>query len=228
LKEAFNRDFWLEDRGWFALGLDADKRAIDALANNMGHCLWTGIVDADKAPAVAERLLSPELFSGWGIRTLSTAMRAHNPVSYHNGSVWPHDSALCAACLMRYEFVDEALRVIEGLLGAAEAGGGRLPELFAGFSRSEFSTPAAYPTSCSPQAWAAATPHLILRLLLRLAPGASHHRLWIAPALPPSVGRLRVEGIDVAGQKLTIDVEEDRCEISGAGPLRVNTAPRAF
>jgi glycogen debranching enzyme len=180
LKEAFNRDFWLEDRGWFALGLDADKRAIDALASNMGHCLWTGIVDADKAPAVAERLLSPELFSGWGIRTLSTAIRSHNPVSYHNGSVWPHDSALCAAGPMRYGFVDEALRVIEGLLGAAEAGGGRLPELFAGFSRSEFSSPAAYPTSCSPQAWAAATPHLILRLLLRLEP------LGLAP---PTVDR---------------------------------------
>ena len=91
LKAAFNRDFWLDERGWFALGLDAVKHPIDALASNMGHCLWTGIVDDDKAPAVAERLLSPELFSGWGIRTLATSMPAYNPVSYHNGSVWPHD-----------------------------------------------------------------------------------------------------------------------------------------
>ena len=97
LKESFNRDFWIEDRAWFAIGLDGDKRPIDALASNMGHCLWTGIVDDDKAARVAERLLSPQLFSGWGIRTLATSMSAYNPVSYHNGSVWPHDTALCAA-----------------------------------------------------------------------------------------------------------------------------------
>jgi glycogen debranching enzyme len=226
LKEAFNRDFWLEDRGWFALGLDADKVPIDALASNMGHCLWTGIVEEEKAPAVADRLLSPDLFSGWGVRTLGTSMRAYNPVSYHNGSVWPHDNALCAAGLMRYGLVEEALRVIEGLLGVAGATGGRLPELFAGFSRSELPTPVAYPTSCVPQAWAAATAHLILRLLLRLDPSAPHNQLWIAPALPASIARLRVEALDIAGQTITIDVEADRCEITGAGPLMVNTAPR--
>ncbi|MDQ3756693.1 MAG: amylo-alpha-1,6-glucosidase, partial [Actinomycetota bacterium] len=96
LKAAFNRDFWLEDRGWFAMGLDADKRPIDALASNMGHCLWTGIVDSDKAPLVAERLLSNEMFSGWGIRTLGSSMAGYNPISYHCGSVWPHDNALIA------------------------------------------------------------------------------------------------------------------------------------
>jgi glycogen debranching enzyme len=226
LKEAFNRDFWLEDRGWFALGLDADKGPIDALASNMGHCLWTGIVDDDKAPLVAERLLSPELFSGWGIRTLATSMRAYNPVSYHNGSVWPHDSALCAAGLMRYRFVDEALRVIDGLLDASAAGGGRLPELFAGLSRPEMPTPVAYPTSCAPQAWASAATLQILRLLLRLDPAAPHRQVWVAPVLPAGVARLRVDGIDIAGQQVTVDVDADRCEISGAGPLRINTAPR--
>jgi glycogen debranching enzyme len=226
LREAFNRDFWLEDRGWFALGLDAAKRPIDALASNMGHCLWTGIVDAEKAPLVAERLLSPELFSGWGVRTLATSMPAYNPVSYHNGSVWPHDNALCVAGLMRYGLVDEALRIIEGLLAVAEATRGRLPELFAGFSRSELPTPAPYPTSCVPQAWAAASAHLVLRLLLRLDPWAPHNQLWVAPALPASIGRLRVEGIDIAGQKVTVDVEGDHCEITGAGPLVVNTGPR--
>jgi glycogen debranching enzyme len=226
LKAAFNRDFWLDELGWFALGLDADKRPIDALASNMGHCLWAGIVDDDKAPLVAERLLSPEVFSGWGTRTLATTMRAYNPVSYHNGSVWPHDSALCAAGLMRYGFVDEALRVIEGLLDASFAGGWRLPELFAGLSRSEVPSPVAYPTSCAPQAWASAATLQILRLLLRLDPAAPHGEVWAAPVLPPGVSRLRVEGIDIAGQKLTVDADADRCEISGAGPLRINTAPR--
>ena len=97
LRAAFNRDFWLPDQGWFALGLDRDKRAIDSLASNMGHCLWTGIVDEDKAAAVAEHLLSPEMFTGWGVRTLASSMAAYNPMSYHNGSVWPHDNALIAA-----------------------------------------------------------------------------------------------------------------------------------
>jgi glycogen debranching enzyme len=226
LKAAFNRDFWLEELGWFALGLDGGKRPIDALASNMGHCLWTGIVDADKAAAVAQRLVSPELFSGWGVRTLAASMRAYNPVSYHNGSVWPHDNALCAAGLMRYGFVDEAHQLIEGLLAVARSRGGRLPELFAGLPRSELSVPAAYPTSCEPQAWAAASAYLVLRLLVRLDPWAPHGQVWVAPVLPASVGRLRVEGIDVAGQQLTIEVEADRCEIGGLGPLTVNTAPR--
>jgi glycogen debranching enzyme len=226
LKEAFNRDFWLPEPRGYALGLDADKRPVDALASNMGHCLWTGIVDDDNAPAVAEQLLSPDLFSGWGIRTLSTSMRAYNPVSYHNGSVWPHDSALCAAGLMRYGFVDQALQVIDGLLDASASSGGRLPELFAGLTRSDMPTPVAYPTSCTPQAWASAATLQILRLLLRLDPATPHGQVWVAPVLPARVGRLRVDGIDIAGHKLTVDVEADRCEISGAGPLRINVTPR--
>src|SRR5690606_20071339 len=110
-----------------ALGLDADKRPIDSLASNMGHCLWTGIVDDDKAAAVARHLAGPELNSGWGVRTLAASMPAYNPVSYHRGSVWPHDTALSAAGLMRYGFVAEAHRLIDGLLGVAGATGGRLP-----------------------------------------------------------------------------------------------------
>jgi glycogen debranching enzyme len=226
LKAAFNRDFWLDDRGWFAIGLDADKRPIDALASNMGHCLWTGIVDADKATIVAERLLSPLMFSGWGIRTLATSMTGYNPVSYHNGSVWPHDSALCAAGLMRYGFVEEAHRVMEGLLAVASVNGGRLPELFAGFARQDISVPAAYPTSCVPQAWAAAAPLLLLRAMLRLDPAAVENRLWIAPVLPPSIRRCRIEGIDVAGRRISVDVDDETCEVTGADGLHVSASPR--
>ena len=125
LYERFNEDFWLDEHGWYALGLDADKQPIDVLASNMGHCLWTGIVDPEKAPLVVERLMSPEMFSGWGIRTLATKMTGFNPVRYHNGSVWPHDNALIAAGLMRYGFVDEAQRVIKAQLDVAAVYDGR-------------------------------------------------------------------------------------------------------
>ena len=115
-------------------------------------------MDEDKAPLVAERLMSPEMFSGWGVRTLASDMGAYNPASYHNGSVWPHDNAIIAAGLMRYGFVEEAQRISTALLDAAEYSEGRLPELFCGFDREHFAAPVPYPTACSPQAWAATTP----------------------------------------------------------------------
>ena len=192
LKRAFNEKFWLPDRGWYALGLDADKRPIDSLASNIGHCLWTGIVDDDKAPSVAAQLLSPEMFSGWGIRTLATSMGAYNPMSYHNGSVWPHDNALCAAGLMRYGFVDHAQRVAVAILDAATHFQHRLPELFCGFPREMFAEPVPYPTSCSPQAWAAATPLHLLRTLLRFDPQVPTGRLWCDPAIPSRYLPLRI------------------------------------
>jgi glycogen debranching enzyme len=225
LRRRFNEDFWLEEHGWYALGLDADKRPIDGLASNVGHCLWTGIVDPDRAALVAERLMSDEMFSGWGVRTLGTSMAAYNPVSYHNGSVWPHDNALCAAGLARYGYVEEAARVIGAQLDVAAAHHGRLPELFAGFERGHPPSPAAYPASCSPQAWAAAAPLLWLRTLLRLDPWAPHGQVWIHPELPSWLGRLRVEGIAIAGQRLTVSVEGGRVEVGGAGPLEI--VPRA-
>src|SRR5438270_6257511 len=131
------------------MGLDADKKPLDALASNMGHCLWTGIVDEDKAEAVAKCLLGPELFSGWGIRTLASSMTGFNPMSYHVGSVWPHDNAIIAAGLMRYGFVDESHRVILAMLDAARFQGFRLPELFSGLGRDDVPFPVAYPSSCS-------------------------------------------------------------------------------
>ncbi len=167
-----------------AMGLDRDKKPIDALTSNMGHCLWTGILDADKADAVARKLLSPDLFSGWGVRTLAASMVGYNPISYHCGSVWPHDNAIVAAGLMRYGYVREAQRVIMAVLDAAVAQGGRLPELFSGLERMELPMVVAYPTSCSPQAWAAASPLLMLRTLLRLDPWVPRGKVWLHPALP--------------------------------------------
>jgi glycogen debranching enzyme len=209
LKAAFNRDFWLEDRQWFAMGLDADKQPIDALASNMGHCLWTGIVDEDKAAAVARHLVSPAMFSGWGIRTLASSMPGFNPVSYHCGSVWPHDSAIIAAGLARYGFVEESQRVITALFDAGEASGGRLPELFTGLERGALPVPVPYPTSCSPQAWAAASPLLCLRTLLRFDPWVPYGKTWLSPQVPESIGELRVEGIPLAGSRVDVEVSAD-------------------
>lgn len=171
---AFNEQFWIPERGYYAVALDANKRQVDACASNMGHCLRLGLIDDDKAPLVAERLMSPEMFSGWGVRTLASNMGAYNPVSYHNGSVWPHDNAIIAAGLMRYGFTEEAQRISTALLEAAEYSGGRLPELFCGFSRDHFAEPVPYPTACSPQAWAATTPILLVTSLMRYDAHISH------------------------------------------------------
>lgn len=215
LKAEFNERFFLPDRGWYAVGLDGDKRPIDALASNMGHCLWTGIVDKDKAGRVVERLMAADMDTGWGIRTLASTMGAYNPVSYHNGSVWPHDNALIAAGLMRYGFVEEARRVAVGLIDAAEFFGGRLPELFCGFDRSEYPEPVPYPTSCSPQAWAAATPVQLLRVLLRFDPSLPKRRVSIDPALPVAFGDLRITDVPLGDARITIDVRHSELHVSG-------------
>jgi glycogen debranching enzyme len=209
LKRAFNEAFWLSDRGWFAVGLDRNKRPIDALTSNIGHCLWSGIVDDDKAAAVADHLLSDDMFSGWGIRTLAKSMTAYNPMSYHNGSVWPHDNAICVSGLVRYGFVEEGKRVAEALVAAAAHFDHRLPELFCGFDRPDFDLPVPYPAACAPQAWAAAAPVHLLRSLLRFDPRASTRELWCAPDMPAPYLPLTVDGLRLAGMPLTIDVLHD-------------------
>ena len=215
LKTAFNRDFWVDELGWFAMGLDRDKRPIDGLASNIGHCLWTGIVDPEKAAAVVHRLMSPEMFSGWGVRTLATSMSGYNPLSYHCGSVWPHDNAIVAAGLVRYGFMEEAQRLVMAQLDAAVSEGGRLPELFSGIDRSELPTVVSYPTSCSPQAWASAAPLLLLRSLLRFDPWIPHKKVWLAPALPESISELRVGRIPLAGVRVSIEVSGGNTKIEG-------------
>jgi glycogen debranching enzyme len=215
LRHDFNETFWLPDKGYFALGLDGDKRPIDGLGSNQGHCLWTGIVDRDKATAVAEHLVSRPMFTGFGIRTLATTAGAYNPMSYHNGSVWPHDNAICAAGLMRYGFVPQAQQVATGILEAADRFGHRLPELFCGFDRGDFAAPVGYPTSCSPQAWAAAAPFLLLRTLLRLDPAVPSGRVWCAPALPARMLPLRVDGLHIADGMASVEVSRRGWRVEG-------------
>ncbi|NJP25333.1 amylo-alpha-1,6-glucosidase [Microbispora sp. SCL1-1] len=228
LRRMFNELFWLPERGCYAIGLDREGRPIDSVASNMGHCLWTGIVDEDKAEYVAWHLLSEEMFTGFGVRTLASSMGAYNPMSYHNGSVWPHDNALIVSGLMRYGFVAEAQRVAMGLLDAAEAFGGRLPELFCGFGRKEFPVPVPYPTSCSPQAWAAASPVQIMRALLRFDPWIPHGRLWVAPVLPEKFGELRITGLPLAGGRVNLVVwSSGETKVSGLPPeIEVRCEPR--
>ncbi|WP_028266063.1 amylo-alpha-1,6-glucosidase [Arthrobacter sp. MA-N2] len=206
LKKRFNEQFWMPDRGYYAIALDGKKQPVDACASNMGHCLWLGLVDEDKAPHVAERLMSPEMFSGWGVRTLATDMGAYNPASYHNGSVWPHDNAIIATGLLRYGFVSEAQRISTALFEAAECFQGRLPELFCGLSRDQFSAPVPYPTACSPQAWAATTPIQLVTNLMRYDTHVSRGELWMDPVLPSSYGNLHISNAPLAGGRVTIDI----------------------
>ncbi|MCA4132530.1 glycogen debranching N-terminal domain-containing protein [Arthrobacter sp. M4] len=215
LKQRFNEEFWLPDRGYYAVALDRRKRQVDACASNMGHCLWTGIVDEEKAPLVVERLMSPEMFSGWGVRTLASDMGAYNPASYHNGSVWPHDNAIITLGLMRYGFVEQAQRIATALLEAAEHSGGRLPELFCGIERGHLDSPVPYPTACSPQAWAATTPIHLLTSLMRYDAHVSQGGLWMDPVLPESYGSLHITNAPLAGGRITIDVAGSSSSVQG-------------
>ena len=216
LKTAFNERFWLEDRGYYAVGLDKDKRPIDALTSNIGHCLWSGIIDEDKAKRTVGHLCGPEMFTGWGIRTLASSMGRFNPVSYHNGSVWPHDTSICAAGLARYGFLEQAKAVTVGLFEAAEAFGGRLPELFCGFDRETFPIPVPYPASCSPQAWASASPFLLLRsTLLHLRPSLPDGTVACAASIPEAFGTLSVENMYLAGARLAIEATGNEVKVSG-------------
>jgi glycogen debranching enzyme len=215
LKAEFNQWFWMPDLNAFAIALDGAKQQVDAITSNMGHCLWTGIVDDEKAPAVAAHLVGPALNSGFGIRTLATDMGAFNPMSYHNGSVWPHDTAICVAGLAHYGYMAEAQQISLGLLDAAGHFGSRLPELFCGFDRSEFGSPVPYPTSCSPQAWSAAAPRLILRSLLRLDPDLPHNQVTLDPALPARLHPMRLENLPLGGARLDITVRADGVDVDG-------------
>src|SRR5439155_23386294 len=171
LRERFDEAYWVERRGgYYALALDGEKRRVDSLCSNLGHLLWSGIVPSPRVDAVVDRLMGDELWSGWGVRTMSTGDAAYNPLSYHNGTVWPHDNSLIAWGLARYARWPEAQRIVRTMLAAAGHFEFELPEVFAGLPRQETSFPIAYPTAARPQAWAAGTPVLLLQLLLGLQP----------------------------------------------------------
>jgi glycogen debranching enzyme len=197
LKRRFNRDFWVKERRHFALALDSDKRQVDALTSNTGQLLWSGIVDQSRAAAVVRRLMRDDMFSGWGLRTMSSADAGYNPLEYHNGTVWPHDTAIVAEGMRRYGFHDEAGQLCHALLDAATAFSHQLPEVFAGFARDKTNVPIEYPGALKPQSWAAASPLLALRTLLGL--DVVDGRLRARPHLPPDLGKVRLRRIRVRG-----------------------------
>ena len=198
LKRRFNRDFWVKGRGHFALALDGEKNQVDSLTSNAGHLLWSGIVDERRAAAVVRRLMRPDVFSGWGVRTMSSEDGGYNPLKYHNGTVWPHDTAICAEGMRRYGFRDEAGDVCEALLEAAEKFSNQLPEVFAGFPRDDSDVPVEYPAALKPQSWAASAPLLALRTLLGL--DVVDGKLRSDPHVPEKLGELRLRNVGYRGR----------------------------
>jgi glycogen debranching enzyme len=203
LRRRFDEAFWVDERdGYYALALDREKCRVDALCSNIGHLLWSGIVPEARAAVIAEQLRSPELASGWGVRTMSTSDRAFNPLVYHRGTVWPHDTSIAAWGLSRYGFWDDGRALVRALFEAAQWFEWSLPEVFAGFSRLETPFPIAYPTAARPQAWAAGAPVLCLQLLLgiRPDPAARLLRSDAPPDFPGWAGELELRGISAFGE----------------------------
>jgi glycogen debranching enzyme len=204
LRVRFNEDFWIDARGgYYALGLDGDKRPIDSMTSDIGHLLWSGIVPDDRAGIVVAQLMSDQLFSGWGVRTLATTDKAYSPIGYHRGTVWPHDNSLIIMGMTRYGYRDEANRLSMALIDAASYSDHRLPEAFSGYSRDYSSFPIPYPTACSPQAWATGAPLLFLRSMLGLVPAASE--VTVDPCLPEEIGRVAINGLKAFGTRWDVE-----------------------
>jgi glycogen debranching enzyme len=219
LQRRFDDAFWIEDRGgFFALALDANKQKVDSLCSNIGHLLWSGIVLPPRVDAIVDQLMGDELWSGWGVRTMSTGDAGYNPLSYHNGTVWPHDNALIAAGLARYGKWPETQRIVQRMMTAAQSFGFQLPEVFAGMRRSETPFPIAYPTAARPQAWAAGTPVLLLQVLLGLKPDRRRHALDTeAPEeLPSWAGTIRLSGVRAFGRLWDARLEDGRVRVEQA------------
>lgn len=213
LRARFNRDYWLEEAGYLALALHGGRREpLDVISSNAGHALWTGIVSEERARRVARRLMEDDLYSGWGIRTLSSRERAYNPVGYHLGTVWPHDNAIIVAGLRRYGFDSEARRVFSDLVEASTYfEHDRLPEAFSGFPRSGYGVPVRYPVACHPQAWAAGSVPFMLQELLGLRPDAFERRLYVVhPCLPDFVHDLHLQGLRVGEASVDLRFERTR------------------
>ena len=216
LQKRFDEAFWCEARGgYYALALDGHKARVDSLTSNIGHLLWSGIVPPARADAIVDQLMGDELWSGWGVRTMSTGDGAFNPLSYHNGTVWPHDNSLIAWGLARYERWPETHRIARRMLSAAGHFANQLPEVFAGFSRSATPFPIAYPTAARPQAWAAGTPVLLLQLLLGLRPDpAAKALVSSAPQeLPPWLGGLTLSGVRAFERSWDVRLENGHIEV---------------
>ncbi|HZB23399.1 MAG TPA: amylo-alpha-1,6-glucosidase, partial [Gaiellaceae bacterium] len=219
LRDRFDEAYWVDERGgYYALALDGEKNKVDALTSNIGHLLWSGIVPPARVDAVVDALMGDALWSGWGVRTMSDADAAYNPLSYHNGTVWPHDNSLIAWGLMRYNRWPEAQRIVQRMLNAGRHFGYQLPEVFAGLRRSETTFPIAYPTAAQPQAWASGTPVLLLQVLLGLQPDPRRHALvTVGPQeLPSWAQSLRLQGVRAFERFWDVRLEEGHVRVQEA------------
>ncbi|HEY9908316.1 MAG TPA: amylo-alpha-1,6-glucosidase [Thermosynechococcaceae cyanobacterium] len=228
LKVRFNRDFWMEDQDFCALALDGDGKPVDSITSNPGHCLNLGIFTLERAYSVAERLRAPDMFNGWGIRTLSSLSPAYNPMGYHIGSVWPHDNALTAIGLRSLGLIDQALELSQGLLDMTKRQPyQRPPELFCGYERSDGNDPVQYPVACSPQAWATGSIFQLMQMMVNLVPDAPGNYLRVIdPALPESINQLSLQNLRVGTTLLDLEFERSgnstACRVSRKrGNLRV-------
>jgi len=210
--ERFEADFWLPDAGFYAMALDGDKQPCRVISSNPGHCLWTGIVDPARAEAVGRRLMADDMFTGWGLRTLSAREALYNPMSYHNGSVWPHDTAIAAVGMLRYGLAEPFFTLATGLFRAVcQFERSRMPELFCGFAQRFGHGPTRYPVACSPQAWSAGVVFQLVTGMLGLLPDAIQNRLTLdRPRLPPWLGWLELRGLRVGKSRITLRVIQGR------------------
>ena len=216
LRDRFRTHFWDEHLGSYVLALDGEKRPCAVLSSNAGQVLFTGIADPRHAASVVARLMAPDSFSGWGVRTLSSTAARYNPMSYHNGSIWPHDNALIAAGFRRYGFRDEALRVLSGMFDASLFMDlHRLPELFCGFARRHGESPTRYPVACNPQAWASASVFLLLQAALGLELQAPERAVRLTRAiLPPFLEEVRITNLRVGGFSIDLLLERHRDDVA--------------
>lgn len=207
LKQKFDEAFWCEELSFYALALDGEKRPCKVRSSNAGHCLYSGIVAPGRAAALAAQFLSEDFYSGWGVRTIAICEKRYNPMSYHNGSIWPHDTALVAYGLARYGFTGEAMAILAGIFEASlSMDQQRLPELFCGFERHACSSPILYPVACAPQSWAAASVYLLLQGCMGLSIDAGRKQVRLAyPALPPFLDEVTIRNLGV-GADCAVDL----------------------
>jgi glycogen debranching enzyme len=211
LQARFEDRFWCEEIGSYAFALDGDKRPVTTVASNAGHCLWSGIVRPDRAGRVVERLMQPDMWSGWGIRTLSAQNPAYNPFSYQCGSVWPHDNGLIALGFKRYGFAAEVARIARDICEAASYFASyRLPELYAGVRRETGTFPVQYPGANVPQAWASGANFHLLQAIVGIQADAPSNRLYVDPELPSWLPDVTLHGLRVGEAKLDLTFVRER------------------
>jgi glycogen debranching enzyme len=225
LRRRFHESFWLEDRDELAFALDGNKKPVRSVVSNPGHCLWMGILDRRRGRLAGERLMRPDMFSGWGVRTLSEDHPSYDPHSYQRGSVWPHDSVMAAAGLRRYGLVEEAWKIIDGLLTAVMCFEDiQMPELFAGLRRAEFAVPVPYRMANVPQAWSAGAILQMVRILLGVEPDVPAGKLYVDPVLPPWCPELILHKLHVGAHEVRVHAQrqaDGSCTVDVEAPTSI-------